>query len=122
MKRGIAGDRIRALRDKTGLSQKDFANLAKLSDGQVKRYELGSAEPPYSTLLWYADYFNVSVDWILGRVDEPSVKLITLSDNGTSKEVIGIHKDSELTPEMLATIRRIAREVQQEVQQGQKQD
>ena len=41
----------------------------------LARYENGKATPPLELLLWYADYFDVSLDYIFGRTDDPQGKL-----------------------------------------------
>ena len=37
----------------------------------INKYEANKVMPPPSTLLWYADYFQVSLDFIFGRTDQP---------------------------------------------------
>ena len=54
------------------LSQYDLARLLGLSRGQISNYELGTRRPDYETLTKLADFFGVSVDYLLGRVDDPS--------------------------------------------------
>jgi transcriptional regulator with XRE-family HTH domain len=52
--------------------------LSKMSDcrqSALTRYETGLAVPPLELLLWYADHFDVSMDYIFGRTDEPQGKL-----------------------------------------------
>lgn len=71
----IVGKRIRALRDSTRLSQKDFAKRIGISQSAVNRYENNQSEASYQTLLAYADYFDVSLDYIYGRTDQPQGKL-----------------------------------------------
>ena len=39
----------------------------------ISRYETGTREPSISELVRIADYFNVSVDYLLGRTDKPSI-------------------------------------------------
>ena len=42
-----------------------------LNQNSISRYENGEREADYSTLIAIADYFNVSVDYLLGRTDNP---------------------------------------------------
>ena len=44
-----------------------------MSQNTISRYETGAREADYKTLLIFADYFNVSVDYLLGRTDNPEV-------------------------------------------------
>ena len=71
----IFGARIKALRKSINLSQKDFAAKIGISPSAVNRYENCQAEAPYEVLLSYADYFDVSLDYLLGRTEQPEGKL-----------------------------------------------
>ena len=69
------GIRLRSLREGIGLSQMKLSKLIGTSQVSVNRYENGNGDPPLTTLLWYADYFDVSLDYIFGRTDQPQGKL-----------------------------------------------
>ena len=71
----IVGQRLRSLREGVRLSQNKIAKLIGTAQSTVNRYESGSGEAPYKTLLWYAEYFDVSLDYIFGRTDQPQGKL-----------------------------------------------
>lgn len=42
-----------------------------MSQNSISRYETGEREADYETLIAFADFFNVSVDFLLGRTDNP---------------------------------------------------
>jgi len=42
-----------------------------MNQNSISRYETGEREADYSTLIAFADYFDVSVDYLLGRTDNP---------------------------------------------------
>jgi transcriptional regulator with XRE-family HTH domain len=46
-----------------------------INQSAVNRYENSQAEASYQNLLLYADYFDVSMDYIYGRTDKPQGKL-----------------------------------------------
>ena len=71
----IVGQRLRSLREGVRLSQNKIAKLIGTAQSTVNRYESGNGEAPYKTLLWYVDYFDVSLDYIFGRTDQPQGKL-----------------------------------------------
>jgi len=71
----IVGDRLRALRESAHLSQVKIANLAGSAQSSIGRYECDIGDPPFHILLWYADYFDVSLDYMFGRTDNPQGKL-----------------------------------------------
>ena len=68
-------ERIKILRESAKLSQSKIGALYGVKQSSVNRYENALAEAPYETLLWYADYFDVSMDYIFGRTDKPQGKL-----------------------------------------------
>jgi Predicted transcriptional regulators len=68
-------NRLRILRETLRMSQTDIAKIIGITQTSVYRYEMGMAEPPIKTMLWYADYFDVSMDYIYGRTDNPQGKL-----------------------------------------------
>ena len=67
----IVGQRLRELRESIHLSQMKFAHLFEISQSSVNRYENGDASPSFELLLKYAEYFDVSLDYIFGRTDDP---------------------------------------------------
>lgn len=64
------GYRIKYLREKSNLSQKEFAKKIGVSNTVLSRYESGDRKPDYEILQTIADYFEVSTDYLLGRTDK----------------------------------------------------
>ena len=71
----IIGQRLRSLREGIKLSQVKIAALIGTSQANINKYETDKTTPPVEIFLWYADYFDVSMDWIYGRTDKPQGKL-----------------------------------------------
>ena len=71
----IVGQRLRALRTGMKLTQVQMAEYIGMVQSSVNRYEAGESEPSFEILLKYADYFDVSLDYIFGRTDNPQGKL-----------------------------------------------
>ena len=69
------GIRLRALREGIGLSQSKFADVIGSTQSSINRYENGQATPTVELLRKYADYFDVSMDYIFARCDDPHGKL-----------------------------------------------
>lgn len=65
--------RLKELRDRRGISQLKLAMDLGLTQNSVSRYESGAREADYKTLIALADYFGVSVDYLLERTENPSV-------------------------------------------------
>ncbi len=65
-------ERIIALKTSKNLLQKDIANSINISIRNYQRYEKGEQQPTLPVLLKLADYFNVSLDYLVGRSDDPT--------------------------------------------------
>ena len=65
--------RLKELREKRGISQLKLAMDLGLTQNSVSRYESGVREADYKTLVALADYFNVSIDYLLDRTDNPAI-------------------------------------------------
>lgn len=59
--------RLKELRESKGLTQKEVAEIIGYSEISYARYEKGEREPDISTLCKLAEYFNVTVDYLIGR-------------------------------------------------------
>ena len=69
------GKRLRVLRESVALSQAKLAPELGTTQSSINRYENGQAAPPIDLLRKYADYFDVSMDYIFARCDDPRGKL-----------------------------------------------
>jgi len=67
----LLGNRIRERREHKSLLQKDVANYIGISQQAVARWEKGETEPDSETLVKLAELFGCSVDYLLGRTDNP---------------------------------------------------
>lgn len=65
-------NRIRALRQEKGIKQIELARAVSVSQAALSGYETGRYEPDFATLKKIADYFAVSVDYLLGHNAPPS--------------------------------------------------
>lgn len=65
--------RIRDLREDHGLSQSEVAAFLNVTQTTYSRYENGVLDIPTQALITLADYYEVSVDYLLGRTRNPKV-------------------------------------------------
>ena len=65
--------RLKELRKSRGISQLKLAIDLNMNQNSISRYETGEREADYATLILFADYFDVSGDYLLGRTDNPKV-------------------------------------------------
>lgn len=65
--------RLKKLRIEKQLSREELANALQISYWTIAKYETGERNPDNATLARLADFFGVSVDYLLGRIDEPKL-------------------------------------------------
>lgn len=70
MKMPEFGRRLKALRKERALTQKSMAVLLEKTERHYQDMEAGKINVPGLTLIKLADYFNVSIDYLVGRRDE----------------------------------------------------
>lgn len=62
-------ERLKALRKKTKLTQKQIAEALNIKQPTYAQWENGRTKPKGETLEKFADFFNVSTDYLLGKTD-----------------------------------------------------
>ena len=62
---------MKELRKSKGLSQLRLATDLNTTQNTISRYETGEREPGIAELIKIADYFHVSVDYLIGHTDDP---------------------------------------------------
>lgn len=65
--------RIRDMREDSDLTQADVANLLGIAQTVYSRYERGFQTIPLEHLIKLADHYNVSVDYLIGRTQNPRI-------------------------------------------------
>ena len=63
------GKRLRVLRDAKGLKQREMADILGIQIRRYQRFVYGEVNMPLSTLIFFADFFGVTTDFLLGRED-----------------------------------------------------
>ena len=64
------GKRLKTLRKKKGLKQTEMADMMGMTDRQYQRYEYGMVNVPATALNFFANFFGVSTDYLLGRKEQ----------------------------------------------------
>jgi len=64
-------ERLKECRKTANKTQKQMANLLGVSVRAYQHYELNDREPPLSKAVAIADLFDVSIDYLVGRSDDP---------------------------------------------------
>lgn len=92
--------RLKLLRKLMNLTQPDMALLLNMAPNAYQRYELGTREPKFDILIKMADYFCVSIDYLLGRSDDPEWEKYLL----LAEEAFFTHSDT--WPELIEQYKR----------------
>lgn len=104
------GDRmvknLRKLRVSRGISQQQLADVMGTSQQSVNKYENHNVEPDISSLIKLADYFETSIDYLVGHTF-PSDQCITEDIELTSKELTLIQDYRSLSRDEQNSIRLI---------------
>lgn len=66
--------RLKELRKRRGISQLKLALDLNMNQNTISRYENLEREADYETLIRFADYFDVSLDYLLGRSNDEKIK------------------------------------------------
>lgn len=66
----IFGNRLRGLRKAANLTMNELADKICVSKSSINMYERGEREPSIDTLICMADYFNVTLDYLVGRCEK----------------------------------------------------
>ena len=72
--------RLKELRKLRKMTQQRLAIELTMNQNTISRYESGEREADYQTLIRFADFFNVSIDYLLERTDDPTFIRIKKAD------------------------------------------
>jgi len=65
--------RIRDLREDRDITQKQLAEILGMSQTGYSKYEVGTNDIPTQILIRLADFYGTSIDFLLGRTDNPKI-------------------------------------------------
>ena len=68
----ILNQRLKILRLENNVTQQSVANALGVTVGNVQKFEYGTARPKLENVIKLADFFNVSLDYLVGRSDNPA--------------------------------------------------
>ncbi|WP_142413098.1 helix-turn-helix domain-containing protein [Hathewaya massiliensis] len=84
------GDKLKQLRDEKNITQQELADILKVGRPTIAGYETKGKQPDYDKLIILSNYFNVSIDYLLGKTDikEPADKILE-----KSQDTIALHRN-----------------------------
>ena len=83
---------LKLLRSEKKITQQDLADALHISKSSINMYERGERQPNFETLELIADYFNVDIDYLLGRTDkttkiiDPSITTIEFTSKDYTRD------------------------------------
>lgn len=69
------GKKLKDLRKKKGVTQNQLAESLEISNGAIGNWEINTRQPDHDMLVKIADYFSVSIDYLLGRESDKALSL-----------------------------------------------
>lgn len=98
------GNKIKNLREKNNLSQKELAKILNIANSTLSQYESDVRVPSDDIKILIADYFNVSLDYLLGRpntynVSKEKSKVSELEEDFPEGISVLYRANKNLTPE-----------------------
>ena len=101
---------FKRLRIASGLTQAEMAEKLGISRSTIGMYETGAREPDFETLELIADFFNVDIDYLLGRTDKTTILPETVGYYYLNDETRQIAQEAFENPE-LRTLFKVARDI-----------
>ena len=80
-------NRIRDLREDMDLRQIDVAEATGIDQKTLSNYETGKTQPDAKALIALADFFHVSIDYLLGRAELPSLNAKLIADENSKAQM-----------------------------------
>lgn len=84
------GQKLKRLREENDLTLEELAKIFKLGKSTISNYERDYRKPDINLLKQIADYFHVSIDWLIGRVDERDLYIMEGNEIPKQLRDIGI--------------------------------
>ena len=98
-------ENLKLLRSVAGISQKTLAESIGVSQQSINKYENHNIEPDIATLSRLADYFHVSIDYLVGRTDCQRMPTSDGKTDITPEEELLVCRYRALTPGQQKAVR-----------------
>ncbi len=101
--------KLKELRTQKGLTQRALAEKIDVKNYTIGKWEQGIVEPSISDLVAMADFFECSIDYLIGREDDLGVIIVGADKDADNMEIINYF--SKLSPERKKTAKSILRDM-----------
>ncbi len=86
-------ERLKLLRQEFSLNQKEFAERFGISQSRYNQWESGKNRPDYETLILLANYFNTTVDYLIGRTDKRYIDKMDINLPDWQNEILAKNRN-----------------------------
>ena len=93
----MIGERIKELRTKKGITQRELADYLNLTPKMISFYEREERFPPHDIIIKLSEYFNVSTDYLLGQFNMKKLLQMTIEKLENKEEVHPLEPSLEIT-------------------------
>jgi transcriptional regulator with XRE-family HTH domain len=110
------GKRLKELRTDRQLSQEDIARIAGVERSTVTKWETASSIPNAEILSLLADYFSISIDYLLDRIDDPALSDIenahrrieaAIADDSNADELLDFWKELKKRDDLFLLFKQV---------------
>lgn len=113
--------RLRALRQEQNISMKQLGDIFDVAESTISLYENEKRKVDTDMLIKFANYFNVSIDYLLGITDERNSSLDNNADIGFDDFTYAMHNESkQLTDDDKQMLLDMAKMLKKRVEEKQK--
>lgn len=98
------GNILKEIRKNNNLSQTEMATILNINRSTYGHYETEYQTIPINHLINFCDYFNISINYVLGISDNSKTKFKKINAKITGERLKEFRKNNNLTQEKLATI------------------
>ena len=106
----LLGERIKYLREERQLNQIELAKYLKISNTTLSQYEAGNRTPSDDIKIQIANYFNVSMDYLLGRTDDRNYADTSINSDWPPEAKVLFRDVHKLTPEQRDIVLKLIKE------------
>lgn len=90
--------RLKELRQESGMRRSELAKQLNINAGTIANYENEIRQAPYEYLILFAEYFEVSIDYLLGREEKSETRVkIEGPLNETERQIIDDYRNCSPT-------------------------
>ena len=96
--------KLKELRKEKKKTQEEIASVLNLSTAAYGRYEVGNREPTLETLIKLADYYGVSLDYLVGRKFNDEIGYLDKADKETIQLFLSLNEPKNFTLPLIVLV------------------